>query len=97
MNLLKTAAVGAIALSMTATSAMAAQPTGPAAALAVGSTAPVKNVRTATTLRHGSNQSDGDSPVVGYVLAALVGAGIIAATIAGTDNDNNYKTPASPG
>lgn len=79
----------AIAVSMVATSAIAAQSTRSAVALP-SATAPVSGVRAATPLKRTSSQSDGGSPVVGYVLAAIVGAGVIAATIEGTDNDSNY-------
>ena len=98
MRVFKLAAAGAIAVSMVAaTSAMAAQPVRSTSALPNGPMVTAQNFRTATPLKHKSNQSDGSSPVIGYVLAAVVGAGIVAAAIEGTDNDNNYRTPSSPG
>lgn len=90
MRLFKFGMVGAVAASLAvATSAMAAGPSGSTAA-------PVSGVRTATTLKHASKQSDGSSAAIGYGLAAIVGAGIIAATIEGTDNSSNAR-PDSQG
>ncbi|HEX7656439.1 MAG TPA: hypothetical protein VF404_05525 [Sphingomonas sp.] len=56
----------------------------------------MSGVRTAATLKHASKQSDGSSAAIGYGLAAIVGAGIIAATIEGTDNSSNAR-PDSQG
>jgi hypothetical protein len=96
MCLLNYAAAGVIAVSMMgASSAIAAQPIRAATALPANATVPVNGLRTATPLKHASRQSDGGSPAIGYVMAAVVGAGIIAATIAATDDDSS--TPASPG
>ncbi|MGN6375842.1 MAG: hypothetical protein ACTHMG_09835 [Sphingomonas sp.] len=94
MRFFKLAAAGATAASMMlASSAIAARPTSSAALLA-----PVKGVRSATALKHKSNQA-GDSAAIGYVLAAGMAAGIVYATIEGTKNDSHYPpvTPASPG
>jgi hypothetical protein len=97
MRVFKLAAAGAIAVSMiAATSATAAEPMRSLSALPAGSMVTAKNFRTATPLKNRSNQSDGTSPAVGYVLAAVMGAGIIAATIAATDDDSKTP-PSSPG
>jgi len=99
MRLFKGATSGAIILSMLAATGAMAAPTRSATAIPAVQKAPVTGVRTAATLKHASRQSD-DSPVVGYVLAGIMGAGIIAATIVGTDNDSDYppiRTPSSPG
>jgi len=96
MRLIKFAAAGAIAVSMIATtSAIAAQPMRSAGALP---NAPVaSNLRVATPLAHKSNQSDGGSPALGYVMAAVIAAGIVGGTIAATNDDHHHRTPASPG
>jgi hypothetical protein len=80
----------------TATGAVAATPTRSAQAMPAAQVAPVAGVRSATALRHASSQSDNGNPAIGYGLAALVGAGIIAAVIVGTDNDSDAR-PASSG
>jgi hypothetical protein len=95
MRVFKQTLAGAVCLSMLAgTSAMAASPTRSAVALPAQS-APVSGVRSATPLKHTSNQSDG-SPAIGYALAGIVAAGIVGAVIIGTDNDSDYRTPTSP-
>lgn len=96
MHILKTIAVSMIAVSVGATSAFAAPPVRSAHAVPAAYTAPVSGVRVATPLKHRSAQSDGSSPALGYALAAVVGAGIIAAVIAGTDNDSHSR-PSSAG
>jgi hypothetical protein len=97
MDLFKRTMAGAIVVSMmTATGAAAAMPTRSAQAMPIAQTAPVSGVRSATALRNASSQSDGDSPAAGYILAAIVGAGIIAAVIEGTDNHSDAR-PVSAG
>jgi len=92
MRLFKLAAAGAIAVSMIGTTgAMAAQPLRSANAPAAA------NLRIATPLAHKSNQSDGGSPALGYVMAAVIAAGIVAGTVTAVNDDNHHKTPASPG
>jgi len=98
MRLFNFAAAGVTALSMmAATSAVAAQPIRSAAAVPTRATVTAANFRTATPLRSKSNQSDGDSPALGYVLAAVVAAGIVGATVAATSDNHHHQTPASPG
>ena len=96
MGVLKWGAVGAIAVSMVASSAFAADVSRSAQALPGAQAAPTAGVRTAAPLKHKSNQS-GDGAAAGYVLAAVVGAGIVAAAIVGSDNDSDYHQPSSPG
>jgi len=99
MRLLKYAVAGAMATSLVvATGASAAGPTRSAAALSVQQ-APVSGVRTAAAIKHASKQSDEGSPALGYGLAAVVFAGVVAATVFGTKNDSDYPpaTPSSPG
>jgi hypothetical protein len=97
MRSFKFAAAGVIAVSMIATtSAMAAQPLRSAGALPDAPMA--TNLRVATPLAHKSNQSDGGSPALGYVLAAVIAAGIVGGTVAAVSDDNHHhKTPSSPG
>jgi hypothetical protein len=94
MRLFKFAAAGACAASMVAASAAVAAPTTHSAAALAPTQA---SLRTSTKLAHKSHQSEGGSQALGYGLAAVVAAGIVGAVIIGTDNSNNYKTPASPG
>ena len=97
MRLFKLAAGGMfVASTIAATAAMAAQPMRSASALPGGATVTAANFRTATPLRHKSDQSDGGAPVLGYALAAVVAGGIVAAAIAGTDN-HRATAPSSPG
>lgn len=97
MRLLTYAASGVALLSMAGTTgAMAAQPTRSATALPA-SVVTASNFRAATPLRYKSNQSDGDSPVLGYALAAVVAAGIVGATVAATSDNHHHRTPSSPG
>jgi hypothetical protein len=79
---------------MIATGAAAAGPTRSGAAISAAPTA--ASLRGATPLKHVSRQSDAGSPALGYALAAVVGAGIIAAVIVGTKNDSKTP-PSSPG
>lgn len=58
--------------------------------------APTSGVRTTATAKHKSNQAEGGTPVLGYALAAVFAGGLVAATIAGTDNSSNAR-PASNG
>jgi len=95
MRLLKGATSGAVVMSMLAATGAMAAPTRSATAMPVVHKAPVTGVRTAASLNGASSQSDG-TPVLGYVLAGIMGAGIIAAAIEGTDNDSNYP-PVSGG
>ena len=97
MGVLKWGAAGAIAVSMVASSAFAAEPSRSAQALPQAQSAPISGVRSAAPLHRKSQQSDAGSPAIGYALAAVVGAGIVAATIVGTDNDSDYHQPSSPG
>lgn len=97
MRVFKYILAGAVAVStMVATSAIAAGPTRSAVALPSAQYAPVNGVRTATTLQRASSQSDGDSPALGYVLAGVFAVGLVAATIAATDN-NSKTGPDSAG
>jgi hypothetical protein len=89
-------AVAAAASMAAATGAVAASPTRSAVALSSFQKAPVTGLRTATPLKHKSSQADGDSPALGYILAAVVGAGIVTATIVATDDDSD-ASPVSPG
>jgi len=96
MHMFKFAATGAIALSMIGTtSAIAAQPSRSAAAVPASAPVTAQNLRTSTPLKRASSQSDEGTPAVGYVLAAVVAAGIVAAAVAGTSD--NSSTPSSPG
>lgn len=89
MRMLKSILAGAVAIStIAATSAVAAGPTRSATALPGARYAPVNGVRTATPLQRASSQSDSGSPALGYVLAGVFAVGLVAATIAATDNDS---------
>lgn len=90
MRVFKYILAGAVAVStIAATSAIAAGPTRSAVALPSAQYAPVNGVRTATPLHRASSQSDDHSPALGYVLAGVFAVGLVAATIAATDNDSD--------
>lgn len=95
MRFLKGATSGAIVISMLAATGAMAAPTRSATAMPTNQSAPVTSTRTATQLQGASSQSDG-TPVLGYVLAGIMGAGIIAATITATNDDSHYR-PVSGG
>lgn len=96
MRLFKCILAGAVAVStMAATSAIAAGPTRSAVALPSAQNAPVNGVRTPTSLRNASSQSDSGSPALGYVLAGVFAVGLAAATIAATNDDSNNRPDSS--
>ena len=99
MRLLKLAVTGVMAVSFVAATGASAAQTARSASAIPASSAPVTGVRSATPIKHASKQSDGSSAALGYGLAAVVLGGVVAATIAGTDNGSDYPpaTPASPG
>jgi hypothetical protein len=84
------AAVGAAVAMVASTAAVAAPATRSTAALPT-----TQALRTATPLKHKSNQSEGGIPVVGYIAGAAVAAAIIVAGVSGKDSPPT--APSSPG
>ncbi len=100
MRLTKYAVAGATAVSMLmATAAVAATPMRASQAMPAlqHQPLPVNGVRSAAPLKRASYQSDGGTPVLGYVLAGVFAAGLVAATITATDDGSDSTPPSSPG
>ncbi|MBY8829373.1 hypothetical protein K7G81_14695 [Hephaestia sp. CMS5P-6] len=98
MRLMKFAMAGTAAASMlVASGAIAAGPVRSAAAVPAVQSAPVNGVRAAPALKHRSSQSDEGTPVLGYALAGVFAAGLVAATIVATDHSSDSTPPSSPG
>jgi hypothetical protein len=59
--------------------------------------APVNGLRTATTLRHKSSQSDESSTAGTYIVGGLAAAAVIAGIVVVASDDNNNNNGSSPG
>jgi hypothetical protein len=87
--------MGAAVGLLTSTVAMAATTRSASALPSVQNAAPVTGLRTATALKHKSNQSEGTA-VGTYVVGGLAAAAVIAGIIVVASDDDN-KSPSSPG